>query len=173
MEEGERSQELETFAKRQLHYLYMTETAKKNPLHFDALSYPFSIGRRKIFRLSSAPWEGDNIPLRSSLVFVNQNWKAISGRSDFACPIDFTLEEEKDCLRLDELEQEADEQLQSSKAMLGLGPEGWVSNERYESVQAAIPRIKAMCLEEAESENEKKVIRDHWVYDDMDEDEYL
>lgn len=173
MEVGERSQELDVFARRQLHHLYMTETAKKNPLHFGALSHPFSFGRRKIFRLSSAPWEGDNIPLRSSLIFVKRNWQAISGKSDFACPINFTPGEEQECLRLDELEQEADEQLESSKAMLGLGPEGWVSNERYASVQAAIARIKALCLEEAESEVERRVIREHWVFDDMDEDEYL
>jgi hypothetical protein len=74
---------------------------------------------------------------------------------------------------LDELEQDAEEQLRASEAMLGLGPEGWVSHDNYEPAQAAIARMKKMCLEQAESEYEKTVIRDHRVYDDMDEDEYL
>jgi len=152
----------------------MTETADKNPQHFDALSYPFSIGRRKIFQLSSAPWQGDNIPLRSSLVFVKQNWQHICSPSDTACPITFEGDkEEHECFRLDELEQGAEERLEASKEMLDLGPEGWVSHENYEAAQAAIAGIKVMCLEQAGSEFERTAVRDHWVFDDMDEDEYL
>jgi hypothetical protein len=173
LSEDEALQHLESFAKRQLHHFYMTETANRNSLHFDALTLPFSIGRRKIFQLSSAPWQGDNIPLRSSLIFVKQNWDAICASPDTPCPITFTAEEERECLRLDELEQDAEEQLRASEAMLGLGPEGWVSHDNYEPAQEAIVRMKEMCLEQAESEYEKTVINDHWVYDDMDEDEYL
>ncbi|KAK5109410.1 hypothetical protein LTR62_007076 [Meristemomyces frigidus] len=173
MSEEERLQQLEIFAKRQLHHFYMTETADKNPLHFDAVTYPFSIGRRKIFQLSSAPWEGDNIPLRSSLIFVKQNWPTICGSSADPCPITFTDEEERECLRLDDLEQNAVEQLEASKAMLGLGPEGWISNENYEAAQAAIAQMKVMCLEQAETDSGRRAIREHWVYDDMDEEEYL
>jgi hypothetical protein len=168
------SQQLQLFAKRQLHHFYITETADKNPQHFDALSYPFSIGRRKISQLSSAPWQGDNIPLRSSLIFVKQNWQHICSPSDTPCLITFEGdEEEHECFRLDELEQGAEEQLEASKEMLGLGPEGWVSHENYEAAQAAIATMKTMCLEQAESELERTAVRDHWVFDDMDEDEYL
>ena len=39
--------------------------------------------------------------------------------------------------------------------------------------QAVISQMKEICLEEADSEIEKTAIRDHWVFDDMDEDEYL
>jgi hypothetical protein len=174
LSEDEQSQQLQIFAKRQLHYFNMTETADKNPRHFDALSYPFSIGRRKTSQLASAPWQGDNIPLRSSLIFVKQNWQHICAPSDDTpCPITFEGDEERECLRLDELEQESEEQLEASKEMLGLGPEGWVSHENYEAAQAAIATMKAMCLEQAESEFERTAVRDHWVFDDMDEDVYL
>ena len=173
LSEDERLQQLENFAKRQLHYFYMTETAEHNALHFDTLNYPFSIGRRKIFQLSGAPWQGDNIPLRSSLIFVKQHWRHICALSETPCPITFTAEEERECLRLDELEQDAEEQLEASKAMLGLGPEGWVSHDNYEAAKAAISHMRVMCWEQAESELEKTAIQDHWVYDDMDEDEYL
>jgi hypothetical protein len=148
-------QHLESFAKRQLHHLYMTETANIDSLYFDVLNLPFSIGRRKIFQLSSAPWH------------------TICASSDTPCAITLTAEEERECLRLDESEQDAEEQLRASEAMLGLGPEGWVSHDNYEPAQAAIARMKEVCLEQAESEYEKTVIKDHWIYDDMDEDEYL
>ena len=172
LDADEKLQQLEIFVKRQLHHFYMTETADKNSLHFEALSDPFSIGRRKIFELSSAPWEGDNIPLRSSLLFVKQNWPDICMPSDAPCPIDFTDEEEVECLRLDELEQGADEQLEASKEMLNLGPEGWVSHSDYEATQAAISRMKVICLEQADTDVARSAVEDHWVYDDMDEDDY-
>ena len=57
--------------------------------------------------------------------------------------------------------------------MLGLGPEGWVSNDDYEGAMEAIAQMKAMCLDEASTEIEIAAVRDHWIYDDMDEDEYL
>lgn len=172
LDENSRQEQLDLFRKRQLHYLYMTETSRENLVHFKALTLPFSVGRRKIYELSSAPWQGDSIPLRSSLAFIQQKWAEIA-RPDTPCPIALTKEEEEECFRLDELEREAAEQLEESMEMFGLGPEGWVSNENYDVVMEAIGEMKQMCLEQAESEAERNVIRNHWVYDDMDEDEYL
>lgn len=151
----------------------MTQTAEKNPLHFEALNYAFSIGRRKILQLSSAPWQGDNVPLRSSLIFVKQHWSQIAAGPNEPCPITFTEEEERECLRLDELERDAEEQLESSKAMLGLGPDGWVSHKNYDAAKEAIARMRKICLEQADPDLEKNAIQNHWVHDDMDEDEYL
>lgn len=173
LSEDERLEQLELFHKRQLHYFYMTETAQNNPTHFEALTYPFAIGRRKIYNLSAAPWQGDNVPLRSSLIFVKQHWRQIIGDPEVPCPITFTEQEEHECLRLDELEREAEEQLEASKEMLGLGPEGWISHENYEGAKKVVADMKEICMEQAESETERLAVRDHWVYDDMDEDEYL
>lgn len=173
LDEDGRLEQLGVFEKQRLHHLYMTETSKNNPTHYEALTLPFSIGRRKIYNLSCAPWQGDNVPLRSSLIFIKQQWPQILGRSDVPCPIAFTEEEEQECLRLDELEREAAEQLEGSMKMLGLGPEGWVSNDNYEAANGAIAQMKEMCQEQAETESERIAIRDHWVYDDLDEDGYL
>jgi hypothetical protein len=173
LSEEEQSNQLDLFRKRQLHHFYLTETANNNPTHFEALTYPFSIGRRKIYHLSSDPWQGDPVPLRSSLIFIKQHWPQLAAPSDLPCPISFTEDEENECLRLDDSEREAVEQLAASKELLGLGPEGWVANDHYEAAQGAIARMKAMCLEQAETEMERIAVRDHWVFDDMDEDEYL
>jgi hypothetical protein len=42
-------------------------------------------------------------------MFLVRQRAQITARSDVPCPISFTLEEEQECLRLDELEQEAAE----------------------------------------------------------------
>nr|POE53459.1 hypothetical protein CFP56_28681 [Quercus suber] len=173
LDEDSRLEQLELFQKRHLHHSYMAETSKSNPMHYEALSMPFSVGRRKLYDLSSAPWQGDNIPLRSSLIFTKQQWPQITARTNVPCPLTFTEEEEQECFRLDELEREAAEQLKGSMELLGLGPEGWVSNGNYNAATEATTRMKEMCLEQAETESERIAIRDHWVYDDMDEDEYL
>jgi hypothetical protein len=57
--------------------------------------------------------------------------------------------------------------------MLGVGPKGWVSSNNHEAAKEVITRMEKMCQEEAESESEKVAIRDHWVYDDFGEEEYL
>jgi hypothetical protein len=33
--------------------------------------------------------------------------------------------------------------------------------------------MKEMCWEQAETDSEKLAMREHWVYDDLDEEEYL
>ncbi|KAM3416296.1 hypothetical protein BST61_g7902 [Cercospora zeina] len=158
---------------RELHYEYVTRTAAKNPAHFNALRYPYSTGRRKVFQLSSDPWEGDNIPLRSSLIFVKKHWKDFSNDLDVPCPITFSEAEEEECLRLDDSEREASEQLRETKEMLGIGPEGWVPNDHYAAAKEAVVKMKQLALEQAETEMDRIAVREHWVFDDMDEDEYL
>jgi hypothetical protein len=137
-----RQEQLGKFHQRKLHHFYMTETSRHNPMHYEALTLPLSVGRRKIYDLTCAPWQGDNIPLRSSLISLAQQWAQITARPDVPCPISFTLEEEQECLRLDELEQEAAEQLQGSMEILGLGPEGWVPCDNFDAAKEAIDRRK-------------------------------
>ena len=146
---------------------------QEEPHTLPSIVSPLSIGTRKIYNLSGAPWQGDNIPLKSSLIIIKQRWHQIAASPDLPRPITYTEEEEHQCLRLDDLEREAAEQLEATKEMLGLGPEGWVSCDSYEAAKEAVARMKAMCLEQASTDIEKLAVRDHWVYGDMDEDEYL
>lgn len=127
------------------------------------------MGRKKVADLASAPWQGDNVPLQSSLIFIKQNWERFS---DLPCPITFTEEEESECLRLDDLEQVSAVAWQEIHDGLGIGPDGWVANERYADVKRTVQELKEQSLEEAETEFDRRVIREHWLYDDMDEDGY-
>lgn len=173
MTEDEQAEQLAIFRERELHYEYVTRTAEKNPDHFNALRYPYSTGRRKLFHLASAPWQGDNIPLRSTLIFFKQRWDKFSTNPDVPCPILFSEAEEEECLRLDDSEREAEEQMRDTKEMLGVGPEGWVPNDHYEAAKEAVMEMKKLALERAETQTDRIAVSEHWVFDDMDEDEYL
>lgn len=72
------------------------------------------------------------------------NWRYICVAPNTPCPINFAEEEERKCPRFDELERDAEEQLEASKAMLDLGPDGWMSHENHEGVQAATARRESM-----------------------------
>jgi hypothetical protein len=63
MDEDSRLEQLELSHKRQLRPISTGETSKSNPKHCDALTLPFPVGRRKIYDLSCAPWQGENTPL--------------------------------------------------------------------------------------------------------------
>lgn len=173
LDEESKLEQLELSRKRQLHHSYMTVTSENDPTHCEALTLPFALGRRKVFELSSAAWQGHNIPLRSSLMLIKQQWQNIAARPEMPCPITFDEEEERECLRLDDVEQEAVEQLKGTVELLGMGAEGWVPNEDYEAVMDAIARMKDRSLEEAETELDRAAVREYWIFDDMDEDEYL
>lgn len=170
--ESEEIQCLELSRQIYCHQAYVEMTERHNPSHFGALTYPFAVGRQKIHRLAGEPWQGDNVPLRSSLICVRQHWSQICSVPSVPCPFLFMQEEEMECLRLDDAEQQGVEQLEEFKRTIGLGPEGRVQNENYDAAKEAVARMKQMSLEQAESEEEMTAIRDHWVFDDMDEGEY-
>lgn len=165
--------------RRQLHYFYVATTEEINPIHYGALSDKFSALKRKLADRASDPWEGDNVTLRADLIQLTQVWDEIqeanSESSDDAkipCPITFSEDEERECLRLHTAQSEADEQLQACRDIVGIGPEGWVPTEQYEETKQRAEKLKADALEAAESEEERQQLRDHWIFDDFDEEEY-
>ena len=165
--------------RRQLHYFYVAATAKLNPVHYDALTHDFSTLRRKLFDHASSPWEGDNVTLKADLIELAENWSKITASSSnenddvkSLCPISFSEDEVKECLRMNAAQVEADEQLQACRDAIGIGPEGWVPLDQYDEVKQRESKLKADALEAAESEQERLMLCEHWIFDDFDEDEY-
>lgn len=153
-------------------------TAKLNPVHYDALIYKASTLRRKLFEHASYPWESDNVTLKADLIHLTQVWADVAASgpstsedSKAPCPITFSKDEENECLRLHAAQIEADEQLQACRDVVGIGPEGWVPVEQYDEIKQR-EKLKADALEAAESEEERQQLRDHWIFDDFDEEEY-
>ena len=76
-------------------------------------------------------------------------------------------------MKLDAQQTGADEVLERVRNIIGLGPDGWVPAEHYEEAMACNKKMKEGALASAESEEERAQIAAHWVFDDMDEEEYM
>ena len=180
LDEREQFEQVWLLRKRQLHYYYVTRTAALNPVHYNALSHNFGTLRRKLYQHASDPWEGDNVTLKADLIHLEKNWSKIvnpvSGPSDRrvpTCPIAFSEEEVSECLRLNAAQIEADEQFEACKDVIGVGSEGWVPSDQYEDAKEREKKLKADTLEGAETDDERALIMEHWIFDDFDEEEYL
>lgn len=165
--------------RRQLHYFYVGATAQFNPDHYDALTHDFSTLRRKVFDHASSPWEADNVTLQADLVELQRNWSSITASNSITnhdseppCPLVFSEAEVEECLRLHAAQMEADEQLQACRDVIGIGPEGWVPLDQYDETKQRAAKFKADALEAAESEQERWMLQEHWIFDDFDEEEY-
>jgi hypothetical protein len=119
------------------------------------------------------------VTLKADLICLTKNWADIvtseSSTSDTAktlCPIAFSEKEVSECLRLNAAQIEADEQLQACRDVVCIGPEGWVPVEQYDEIKQRENKLKADALEAAESEQERQELREHWIFDDFDEEEY-
>ncbi|KAF2718973.1 hypothetical protein K431DRAFT_340316 [Polychaeton citri CBS 116435] len=66
-----------------------------------------------------------------------------------------------------------DSQFQSCLELVGVGSEGWVPTEQYDDARQREQQLKADTLQEAESEQERRQICDHWIFDDIDETAYM
>lgn len=179
MNESEQFEQVVLLRRRQLHYFYVAATAKFNPIHYGALTRDFSTLRRKLFDHASSPWEGDNITLKADLIELAQNWsdviKSHSNTGNDAnplCPVRFSEEDMKHTLDLNAAQLEADEQLQACRDVIGIGPEGWVPLDQYDEVKQRESKLKADALEAAESDQERLMLQEHWIFDDFDENEY-
>lgn len=177
LSEDEQFEQVMLLRRRQLHYFYVAATEELNPAHYTALTQEFSVLRRKLFEHSSEPWEGDNVTLKADLLDLTKTWSSIatssSGQAIPSCPIEFSEDEVSECLRLHTAQVEADEQLQACRDVIGIGPEGWVPLEQFDEIKQREAQLKADALVAADSEEDRRRLCEHWMFDDFDEGEYM
>ena len=168
LEAKQQLQEQEILRKRQLHYHYFRETAMQNPVHQAALMVEMAVLRRKIFRHASDPWEGDNISLQADIVQLQKFWLRISSAP---CPLSHEQHEAAEILRLSEAQQDADNQLVTCYEAIGVGKDGWVPAEHYKEARQRALKFKEDAFAD-EDDEEDALAKEHWIFDDFDEDEY-
>lgn len=141
------------------------------------LSDGLCILRRKLFRHASEPWEGDSISLKADLVELTQQWLSLTpsatGDAHHKCPFEFSEKEALEFLSLASAAEGVDSQFQDCLELVGVGSEGWVPAEQYENARQRERQLREDTLNEAESDDERSQIRDHWIFDDFDETVYL
>nr|POE96511.1 altered inheritance of mitochondria protein 9, mitochondrial [Quercus suber] len=174
--ETEQFKQVLLLRKRQLHYNYVTKTMEAGSLHSEVLMDDLCILRRKLFRHASDPWEGDNVTLKVDLIELIRKLPtfdlSILSESQPNFLIEFPENETLETLRLAAAMEEADCQFQACLNLVGVGPEGWVPVEQYNDAKQREQQLKADTLEEAETEQERRLICEHWIFDDFDEAEY-
>lgn len=181
MNDSEKYEQVLLLRKRQLHFYYFAMTAELNPTHNEALADGLNMLRRRLFTHASDPWEGDNVTLKADLIDFTKNWSKFvttpesNGRSETSpvCPISFAEEEVEECLRLNKLQVEADEQMDAARDVIGVGREGWMPADQYDETKQRECSLKADALAGAESEEERAEVLEHWLFDDFDEEEYM
>lgn len=127
--------------------------------------------RSCLFRHASNPWEGETHSLKVALIEAMKNWEALT-EGDSLCPFVFDPNDVREAMELDAEQREVDELLEVCQNAFGLGPEGWVPVEHYEEALAYSKKMKEVALAAYESEEERAQMAAHWLWDDMDEEEY-
>lgn len=145
-----------------------------NPAHGEILIDSLCILHRKLFRHASEPWEGDNISLKADLVELTRQWsRLVPSTTSTECPIEFSKKEADNSLSLARAMDTADRQFQDCLELVGVRNEGWVPTEQYADARQRERQLKEDTLLEAEFEEERRQICDHWIFDDFDEEMYL
>ncbi|KAI1952754.1 hypothetical protein LOZ12_002321 [Ophidiomyces ophidiicola] len=167
----------ETMRKRLVHFYYAAYTMRKMPDHFDALRDHNAILRAKLFDRASAPWEGDSLSLKHTILQVQQNWpmRLTSHppvQADGDCPVKYSQEERYQCVKEHEKEEEKLQELSEMREMIGIDQLGWVPDDDHlEKARDVARMIKQGLLEHSSTEIERLAILNHFPFDDHDEEE--
>lgn len=163
----------ELLRRRQLHFFYVGKTLKSNVDHYDAMQLDHLALRQKLFQHAGAPWEGDNVTLKSDLIRATQVWQELvqtDGGPVPDCPLTYSEAEIEHCLKLESQQKDADANLETACRGLDINVEGWVSLEGYDAAKRLSQEMKAQALRDAETDLERDELKNHWPFDDRDED---
>lgn len=170
--EAKRAGEEYRYRCRLVHYHYVTSTEKFNHLHFTAFMDPLYALRGRLFLHAGGPWEGETSELKVGLIQATKEWEKLTG-GGVLCPLKFDAKDLHETTVLVEELGKASRGFELLQSMRGVGEEGWVPSEDYESAVAFFKGWKEKGLAEAESAKEREEIMEHWPWDDMYEELYM
>lgn len=175
MKPEEQDHEMEVYRHRFLQFYYVAATMKLNQPHYKATVQAYGPLRQRLFKHASSPWEGDNVQLKSDLIETTKQWAGLASPIDGQvppCPISYSQDEMAECDRLRKIHDETDAQLEVfSENILGVGAEGSVSCEDFDTAMERSKRFKELTLRDVDDPELIEQINRHWPYDDQDEDE--
>lgn len=159
-----------------VHFLYAAFTSRLNEEHYDAIFNDCVIMHQKLYTGVGTPWEGDSVSLQAEMIRTVQCWEIIASEGSIAQnettpPIGFEDANVRDILALDEEQKGIDAAMDEMRGVLGVDVMGWVSSdEEYQAAKERAQLIKDKMLEVVETDDERIGVRDHFPFDDHDED---
>lgn len=154
------------------HYVKYTETLNKfNDLN-RAFQDPAFVLTLHLIDQSGAPWEGETHGLKELLIEAAERWETTAG-AEVPCPIHFDPEDVAKTKAFDKRMQTADDNYRGVQFMLGFQSETWVPLEEYDLIKAEAEILKKTVFDDLSSDEEREQCRPHWLFDDMDEEDYM
>lgn len=163
----------ETYRRRQLHFFYVSYTAKLNEEHWNAMRLEHVVLRQKLFQHAGTPWEGDNVTLKADLVQAMKVWPELTSDKEGtvpSCPFTYSPKEVEECLHLDSEQKDTNTNVEIARRRIGINIEGWVPLDRYDEAKELDQKFKSEVLEAADTDLERDEIQNHWPFDDHGED---
>jgi hypothetical protein len=165
MGEIQLSKELELYCRRLVHYLCQKH-GKVQQASLCSIGAPHDgmiLFCQRLFCNASDPWEGETLSLKVVLIDAKENWEMLTGGC-VPCPLVFDPDDVHKTRKLDKEQREADKTLETCRALIGYGPEGWVPIEYYEEAMACTNQLKEYGFEEAKLGEEWVHIEAHWPF---------
>ncbi|KAF2492391.1 phosphotransferase family protein [Lophium mytilinum] len=169
--EIEKDRQAELYRRRQLHYFYLGFTSRNNTAHFDAMGTYDLVVRNRLYDTASRPWEGDNTSLKAEIIQASTRWPGIatSAMKTAEFPVKYSEAEVAECLDVDAKQKKMDEQMQILRDFFCVNIDGWVPTGLYDEAREKERCIKLQMLEDAETEDERREIRENWPFQDHEE----
>ncbi|KAK2629559.1 hypothetical protein QTJ16_000379 [Diplocarpon rosae] len=137
-----------------LHQYYLRVTRKDNPRHWTALQLP---NEQRVQPVKIVQQVGENNTvffLRRALRRIAANWEKLCPSAG-PCPVSFDEEDLSLFNREVEKRGFVSGTLNIFQKTCGLKPDGAVEPSKYAEIQAELDRIKAVCLEAVEDDEER------------------
>lgn len=163
-----KEEEMEIYRRRQVHFFYVGFTDRLNKPHFCAMGKHNLILRNRLYDTACRPWEGDNTSLQAELIYTLEQWSEIVPEGDKP-PVQYSAEEIKECLERYAKQKVADDQIQKMRDFVGVNIEGWLPNDGFDEAKEKAEYIKNEMSGEAETEEERKELLEHWPFQDHEE----
>lgn len=165
----------ETIRRRLVHFYYAVLHLKKAEDHYDAFRNENSMLRAKLFSRAGAPWEGSSLSLEHALIEIQQHWPLnIEGSPTTKavdCPVRYRPDTIEACVEKFKQEEEKLDDLDDMRAMLGTDAQGWVENDEHLAhAQGMRESMRAAFLKGCETELDRTAVRDHFAFDDHEEE---
>jgi hypothetical protein len=158
--------------KRLTHFLYAALTLRYNDEHYNAIFNNEVILHQRLYKQAGTPWEGDSINLEAELINTIQHWQEIvsSGSTGLETPpIQYSEESTKSIMDMHSQQQEMDTMMDQMRETLGVDVYGWVPDEDFMATKELARNIKERMIEAASAADEDG-IKNHFPFDDYDED---
>ncbi|KAI9708772.1 MAG: Phosphotransferase enzyme [Bogoriella megaspora] len=172
LSKSERVEAIECFRRRHLHFYYFAGAKKFNNDHYKTLRLQSTALKQRLYFNASAPWTGNNIPLKAALIGAQLNWDVLISESTetmVPCPILFSEAEIAECLRIGAAQDGINQKLGAFRNRLGISTDGWVPLDAYEHALTENQRLKDEALVGITEEQRRDVLQ-NWPFDDHAED---